>query len=325
MINNDLVSTITEDKKLSLERKKQHLEQQLFRLRAAYLGNSDEHPNIVIEEIFYDTYNQGEGTTESPAFKIRWDSALAHIVSYSTAKLIRVHHGDKHVDDVLNNLFMLFCTPERFLCIKEEYMISSLYQLITYNGAKGGSREINEIFQIESRSVRKNSAQIQQEMERKGVKDDKSIKKTYVQYFHLQSTDEPGLASEIALKQEALDPINKMIENEIVGNLVDLCNEIHYAVKRWIMKNGYDYDSFVVDILSGEKKLKKRTETVFTRMGSHWTRRNAPLRKEIEQLIRQYVNLSRNKELLSCISRFLTARKLITFAIRLHYKKEWCL
>lgn len=325
MDSKDLANKDIEEKSPSLKQKKLHLEQQLLRLRAAYLGDSNENPNAVIEEIFYDTYCQGDGTPENPAFKIRWDSPLAHIVSYSTAKLIRIYQGDKHIDDVLNNLFMWFSNRDTFLKIKKEYMLSTLYQLITYNGAKGGTPEINEIFQIESRSVRKTSDQIQQEMERKGLSDKTKIEKTYVQYFRLQSTDELGEISEITATQEALNPINKLIENETVGDLVDLCNEIHYAVKRWIKKNGYDYDSFVEDILSSNKKLQKSTETVFTRMGAHWTRKYAPLRREIEFLIKQYADLSKNKELLSCMSRFLTARKLIMLSIVIHYRGNWCL
>lgn len=325
----DYLTVKNSEQNCTLKQKKLHLEQQLLRLRAAYLRNSDENPNAIIEEIFRDTYCLGEGTPENPAFKICWDSPLAHIVSYSTAKLIRIHQGDKHVDDVLNSLFMCFSNRDRFLKIKEEYMIAALYQFITYNGAKGGTPEINEIFQIEARSVRKTSDQIQQEMERKGLSDETKIEKTYIQYFRLQSTDELSQVSEADAKYEIsdpiLDPINEMIENETIGDLIDLCNEIHYAVKRWIKKNGHDYDSFVEDVLSNEKKLKATTEAVFTRMGSHWTRRSAPLRHEIEHLINQYADLSKNKELLSCMSRFLTARKLIMMSIVVHYRGSGCL
>lgn len=310
---------------LNLKEKKLHLERQLLRLRAAYLGNSDENPNVIIEEIFYDTYYQGEGTPENPAFKIRWDSPLAHIVSYSTAKLIRNYQGEKHVDDVLNSLFMWFSNRDRFLKIKKEYMIETLYQFITYNGMKGGTREINEIFQIEARSVRKTSDQIQEEMERKGIDDEKKIEKTYIQYFRLQSTDELSQTSEQEAKHEASDPVNKMIENEIADDLVELCSDIHSAVRRWIEKNGYDYNAFIEDILSNETRLKRTTESVFTRMGSHWTRKYVPLRREIERLIMQYADLPKNRELLSCMSRFLTARKLIMMAIVVHYRGNGCL
>lgn len=290
----------------SLNDKKLHLERQLLRLRAAYLGKTDENPYMIIEEIFNDTYCHGEGTPESPAFKIRWDSALAHIVSYSTAKLIRIYKGDKHVDDVLNNLFMLFSSRERFLKIKEEYMLSSIYQLITYNGTKGGSSEINEIFQIESCFAEKNQA---------GKKSN--------HYFRLESFDDLEKLEKLQNRLED-DPLNTLIENEIAGNLIDMCNEIHYLVKRWVKSKGYDYDAFVEDVLANNKRNLPETEYVFKRMGAHWTK-PCVLRREMEKTIRHYTCLSRNKDFLQCMNRFLTARRLIVLSITIHYRGDWCL
>lgn len=308
------------DTNLSLEQKKLHLEGQLRRLRAAYLGNSCENPCAVIEEIFFDTYHPGEGTPESPAFRIRRDSPLAHIVSYSTSKLTRVHQGDKHVEDVLNSMFLWFSSRERFLKIREEHMLNTLYQFITYNGAKGGTAEINEIFQIEARSVKKTRDQIRQEMERRGISDERLVEKTYVKYFRLDSTDEIGPMLELPAEQEAQDPVNRMIESETTDRLISLCGEIHEAVRRWIEKHDYDYDAFIENFLSTEKRRRRSAEVVFTRMGAHWTRKSAPLRREIEGLIEKYEDLPRRRELLACMPRFLTARKLIMLAIIIHCK-----
>ncbi len=324
-MNQNISNEPSVESNISLERKKLHLERQLLRLRAAYLGDSDERPHAIIEEIFYDTYYLGEGTPESPAFNIRWDSPLAHIVSYSTAKLVRIHPGDKHADDVLSNMFMWFSSRERFLKIREDYMLNTLYQLITYNGTKGGTPEINEIFQIESRSVRKTPEQIRREMEQKEICDESEIPKTFVRYFRLQSTDELEEELEEPDRQAELDPVNKLLEQEKTAHLMDLCNEIQEVVKRWIKKNGYDYDSFIEDVLSSESKLPAITEHVFTRMGAHWTRKNTPLRREIETLIKQYTELSRSEKLLSCMSRFLTARKLIVLSFMLYYRGDWWL
>lgn len=311
------------NERMTQKEKKYRLEQQLLRLRKAYLGDSSESPNAIIEEIFYDTYCQGDGTSDNPTFKIRWDSALAQIVSYSTAKLIRIHHGEKHVDDVMNCLFLWFSNSEQFVQIKEDYILSSLFQFITYNGTKGGNHDINEIFQIEYQYAPKNRNQIEKEIERKGP--DATIIRSYPKYFRLHPID--GLPdrsnSEIKAKQELLDPINLLIENETVRDLTDLCDEIECAVKRWMQKNQYDYDAVVKEILSDKKKLEKEVEAAFTRMGSHWPK--SLLCREIETIIKQHIDLSRNNELLLGMRRFKTARKLITFSIVIHHKGSWYL
>lgn len=303
------------DTDLSLEQKKLRLEGQLRRLRAAYLGDSPESPQTVIEEIFYDTYRPGNGTSESPAFQVRQDSPLAHIVSFSTAKLVRVYRGDRHVEDVLNSMFLWFSNRERFLKIREEHLLNTLYQWITYNGTKGGAAEINEIFQIEARTVKKTRDQVLREMKRRGILDENLVKKTYMKYFCLDSTDEIGPLLDIPADSEEQDPAERMIESETAERLISLCQEICDAVRRWVEKHGYDYDSFIDNFYSGEKKRRQLAEPIFTRMGAHWTRKSDPLRRELEAILEKYGDLPRNRELRVCMQRFLTARRLITTAI----------